>query len=75
MRKGCIINTQHVYGEGNMVADAMAKRALGLQQGVFERWRTPLQVLSWFKIAVSVIELEGPETYRFRCIGLISTDT
>ena len=28
-----------------MVADAMAKRALGLQQGVFERRRTPLQDL------------------------------
>ena len=31
--------------------------------------------LPWFKVAVSVTDSEGPETYRSRCIGLISADT
>ena len=29
----------------------------------------------WFKVAVSVIDSDGPETYRSRCIGRVSADT
>ena len=34
-----------------------------------------LQLLPWFKVAVSVTDLEGPEVYRSRCIGLVLGDT
>ena len=30
---------------------------------------------AWFKVTVSVIESDGLETYRSRCIGHVSTDT
>ena len=30
---------------------------------------------SWFKVAVSVTDSDGPETYRSRCIGRVSADT
>ena len=32
-------------------------------------------VTAWFKVAVSVIDSEGSETYRSRCIGLVSANT
>ena len=31
--------------------------------------------ISWFKVAVSVTDSDGPETYRSRCIGRVSADT
>ena len=31
--------------------------------------------LPWFKVAVSVIDSEGPEAYRSRCIDLVSDET
>ena len=30
-----------------------------------------LGVVLWFKVAVLVIDSEGPETYRSRCIGSV----
>ena len=30
---------------------------------------------SWFKVAVSVIDSEGYEAYRYRCLGSVSGDT
>ena len=30
---------------------------------------------TWFKIAVSVTNSDGPETYRSRCIDRVSADT
>ena len=29
----------------------------------------------WFKVAISVADLEDPKTYRSRCIDLVSDDT
>ena len=33
------------------------------------------QLLPWFKVAVSVTDLEGPEAYRSQCISLVLGDT
>ena len=30
---------------------------------------------AWFKVAVSVIGSDSPETYRLRCIDRVSADT
>ena len=30
---------------------------------------------TWFKVAISVTDSDGLETYRSRCIGLVSADT
>ncbi|WJZ80851.1 hypothetical protein VitviT2T_000728 [Vitis vinifera] len=32
-------------------------------------------VIAWFKVAVSVIDSEGHEAYRYRCLGSVSGDT
>ena len=33
------------------------------------------QFSAWFKVAVSIIDSDGPETHRLRCIGRVSVDT
>ena len=34
-----------------------------------------LNYSAWFKVAVSITDLDGPETYWSRCIGQVSADT
>ena len=33
------------------------------------------QFSAWFKVVVSIIDSDDPETYRSRCIGHVSADT
>ena len=41
-----------------------------------KKWKETKKGASpWFKVVVLVIDSEGPETYRFRCIGLVLDDT
>ena len=34
-----------------------------------------LYSVAWFKVAASVTDSDGPESYRSRCIGRVSVDT
>ena len=59
----------------------MGKLSVVASKARLDRFGSELNLLeeslfkSWFKIAVSVIDSDDPETYRSRCIGHVSTDT
>ena len=69
--KSCVSNLSHHIQNSNILSD---KPEISPKSKNFIRQtRNFSQTL--FKIAVSVVDSDGPETYRSRCIVRVSADT